>query len=127
MNFSVVIELACIVAYITVLFGGRGVRESGWKMLGGLLGTVAVSQMIAMALVVGCKLKVEVEAAGADIPQAALYENDKRFFVGWELDKSWILCTVSWIVMAVDAIGITAAAFLLPRDDDYEPIPDYPQ
>lgn len=47
--------------------------------------------------------------------------------MGWELDKSWILCTVSWIVMAMDAIGVTTAAFLLPKDDDYEPIPDYPQ
>lgn len=109
MNFSMVFELACIVAYITILFGGRAVRESGWKMLAGLLSTVAASQLIAMALV------------------AALYENDKRFFVGWELDKSWVLCTVSWVVLLVDAIGVTAAAFLLPRDDDYEPIPDYPQ
>lgn len=29
--------------------------------------------------------------------------------------------------MAIDAIGVTTAAFLLPKDDDYEPIPDYPQ
>lgn len=29
--------------------------------------------------------------------------------------------------MVVDAIGVTAAAFLLTKDDDYEPIPDYPQ
>lgn len=29
--------------------------------------------------------------------------------------------------MALDAAGITAAAFLLSPEDDYEPIPDYPQ
>lgn len=52
MNFSMVIELACVVAYITIIFGGRRVREMGWKMLAGLLSTVAASQLIAMALVV---------------------------------------------------------------------------
>ena len=45
-------ELACIVAYITILAGGRAVRESGWKILAGLLSTVALGQVIAMALVV---------------------------------------------------------------------------
>ena len=51
-NFSLMVELACIVAYITVLTGGRGVRESGWKILAGLLSLVAVGQVVAMALVV---------------------------------------------------------------------------
>lgn len=51
-NFSIMFELACIVAYITILAGGRGVRESGWKILAGLLSTVALGQVIAMALVV---------------------------------------------------------------------------
>lgn len=52
LNFSLMAELACIVAYITILFGGRAVRESGWKILAGLLGLVALGQLIAMALVV---------------------------------------------------------------------------
>lgn len=56
--------------------------------------------------------------------QAYLYDNDNRFFVGWELDKSWILCTVSWIVLLADATGIVSAAFFLQPEDDYEPIPD---
>jgi hypothetical protein len=51
-NFSLMVELACIVAYITVLTGGRAVRESGWKILAGLLSLVAVGQVVAMALVV---------------------------------------------------------------------------
>lgn len=46
------VELACVVAYIVLLFGGRGVRESGWKILAGLLGLVALPQAIGMALVV---------------------------------------------------------------------------
>lgn len=52
MNFSVVLELACLVAYITILVGGRMTRESGWKILAGLLSIVAVGQCIAMSLVV---------------------------------------------------------------------------
>jgi len=56
--------------------------------------------------------------------QAYLYDHDKRFFVGWELDRSWILCTVSWTVFAVNAFGLVAGRFLLPPEDDYETIPD---
>ncbi|KAK4503675.1 hypothetical protein PRZ48_004590 [Zasmidium cellare] len=106
MNFSVVLELAVLVAYVTILVGGRATRESGWKVLAGLLGIVAVGQCIAMALV------------------AHLYENDSRFFVGWELDKSFVLCSVSWSVLAVNAVGVVLAAFILPPQDDYEPIPE---
>jgi len=105
-NFSLMVELACIVAYITILFGGRVVRESGWKILAGLLCLVAVGQIVAMALV------------------AYLYDNDNRFFVGWELDKSWVLCTVSWTVLLIDAAGVVGARFLLPKEDDYELIPE---
>ncbi|TKA72376.1 hypothetical protein B0A55_06548 [Friedmanniomyces simplex] len=106
MNFSIVIELACVVAYITILVGGRASREAGWQVLASLLALVAVAQMIAMALV------------------AYLYDHDNRFFVGWELDKSWVLCTVSWTVLVVDVLAILAAKYLLPKEDDYEPIPD---
>ncbi|KAK5133742.1 hypothetical protein LTR08_007392 [Meristemomyces frigidus] len=106
MEFSAIMELACVVAYIVILVGGRQAREEGWKVLSILLGLVAVGQMIAMALV------------------AYLYDHDNRFFVGWELDKSWILCTVSWIVLAVDTLGVVGAKLLLPKEDDYEPIPE---
>ena len=58
------------------------------------------------------------------ISQAYLYDHDNRFFVGWALDKSWILCTVSWIVLLLNGIGVTAAAYLLAPEDDYEAIPE---
>ncbi|KAF2482795.1 hypothetical protein BDY17DRAFT_299179 [Neohortaea acidophila] len=106
LNFSVMVELAVVVAYAVILLGGRGKRESGWKVLAGLLGSISAAQLIAMALV------------------AYLYEHDNRFFVGWELDKSWILCTVSWIVLLVDALAVVGAAVLLPKEDDYELIPE---
>lgn len=52
MNFALVIELAVLIAYVTILVGGRASREAGWKILAGLLGLVAVGELLAMALVV---------------------------------------------------------------------------
>ncbi|KAI5257943.1 hypothetical protein E4T42_00698 [Aureobasidium subglaciale] len=106
MNFSVVLELATFVSFAVVLLGGRGNRENGWKMCVGLLAVVMVCQIGAMGIV------------------AFLFDHDNRFFVGWTLDKSWILCTISWIVMAVDVVGMSVAAKVLPAEGDYEPIPD---
>ncbi|GAB7333983.1 hypothetical protein MBLNU13_g06087t1 [Cladosporium sp. NU13] len=106
MNFSVIFELAVLVAYIVILVGGRGTREVGWKILSPLLMVVAAAQLVAMTLV------------------AYLYDHDNRFFVGWALDKSWILCTVSWIVLLLNGIGVTSAAYLLAPEDDYEAIPE---
>jgi hypothetical protein len=59
-----------------------------------------------------------------DSVQAYLYDHDNRFFVGWELDKSWILCTVSWIVMLLNGTFVTIAAYVLVPEDDYEMIPE---
>lgn len=52
MNFSVIFELAVLVAYIVILFGGRCTREVGWKILSPLLLIVAAVQLVAMTLVV---------------------------------------------------------------------------
>lgn len=52
MNFGVIFELAVLVAYITILVGGRGTREVGWKILSPLLFVVAAAQLVAMTLVV---------------------------------------------------------------------------
>ena len=123
LDFSLMVELACIVAYVTILVGGRRVRESGWMILSGLLGLVALGLMTAMALVVsgGC---CGLRGQRLMTRQAYLYDHDSRFFVGWELDKSWVLCTVSWTVLLVDALGVMAAARFLPKEDDYERIPE---
>nr|POE56236.1 hypothetical protein CFP56_50780 [Quercus suber] len=106
MNFSLVMEVVCALAYVVVLLGGRGAREGGWKMVTGLLALVAAGQLVAMALV------------------AYLYDHDNHFFVGWELDKAWVLCTVSWSVIVVNVVGLLSAVFFLPPEDDYELIED---
>lgn len=56
MNFGVIFELAVLVAYIVILFGGRGTREAGWKILSPLLLIVAAVQLVAMTLVVCLKI-----------------------------------------------------------------------
>lgn len=128
MNFSVVLELATLVSFAVVLLGGRSNREQGWKMCVGLLGVVVVCQVAAMGIVVSvfpfCAVIVKEEENPDRGTQAFLFDHDNRFFVGWKLDKSWILCTISWIVLLVDVVGITVAAKTLPAEDDYEPIPD---
>lgn len=52
MNFSIIFEVAVLVAYLVILVGGRGAREAGWKILSPLLMVVAAAQLIAMTLVV---------------------------------------------------------------------------
>lgn len=55
MSFTVVLELATLVSFATVLIGGRANREGGWKMCSGFMGAVAAAQIVAMAIVV-CRI-----------------------------------------------------------------------
>lgn len=60
MNFSVIFELAVLVAYVVILVGGRGTREVGWKILSPLLLVVAICQLIAMTLVVRTRYDTQI-------------------------------------------------------------------
>ena len=57
--------------------------------------------------------------------QAYLYNSDDRFFPGWKLDTSWILCTVSWTMMILLAGIISSAAVFLPQEGGYDLIRDH--
>jgi hypothetical protein len=59
----------------------------------------------------------------ANFMQAYLFDNNDRFFVGWKLSESWILCTVSWCVSILSAVLISASAFVLSPEGGYEIIP----
>jgi hypothetical protein len=112
-----------------ILVGGRGARESGWKILSPLLFIATAVQLVAMSLVVRQISATHARVMALQIHthqflQAYLYDHDNRFFVGWELDKSWILCTVSWIVMLLNGLFVTIAAYVLVPEDDYEMIPE---
>jgi len=108
MSFAVLIELATLVGYAIVILGGKQSREYGWKVMCPMLAFVAVVQCAGMAIV------------------AYLFDHDARFFPGWQLDTSWILCTVSWSLALLTAVGMGAATYVLPDEGGYELIPDQP-
>lgn len=107
MSLGVVIEGMTIAAFIILLVGGKQRREQGWAVLVILVLVAALLQVAGMSLT------------------AYLFDNDPRFFVGWFLDKSWFMCTISWSVQAFCAIAITTAALTLPTEGGYELIPDH--
>jgi hypothetical protein len=87
MNFSVVLQLACVVAYVTILAGGTTTRQAGWKLLSGLLAAVAAGQIIAMALVVsrpsfalffGCMSLGAFGASSQEKEQDGLYWTSRK-------------------------------------------------
>lgn len=133
MSFAVVIEGMTLIAFIVVLVGGKQKREQGWTVVSGLLLLAGLIQCAGMTIIVSslpCVCAAEVIRfpkwrLNCLFPaQAFLYDNDDRFFPGWKLDISWILCTTSWSVLVVLASGIAASAFLLPSEGGYELIPD---
>jgi len=105
MSFAAVLELATLVAYVVVILGGKQKRETGWRILAFMLMLVGVVQCASMAIV------------------AYVFDTDDRFFVGWKLDKSWILCTVSWSIAVLSAAFISLSAFVFPSEGGYELIP----
>ncbi|KAI9671904.1 MAG: hypothetical protein M1817_003450 [Caeruleum heppii] len=129
MSFAVVLEGMTLVAYITILAGGRQKRETGWKVLSSLLLFIAVVQCAGVAIIVSLASSDVCETLPARViligmNQAYLYDHDDRFFPGWRLDTSWVLCTVSWIMLVLCAIGIGTSAYVLPSEGGYNLIPD---
>jgi len=106
MSFTAVLELATLVAYVVILVGGKQKRETGWRILASMLLLVGVVECASMAIV------------------AYLFDNDEKFFApGWKLDKSWILCTISWSIAILSAVFISFSAFIFPPEGGYELIP----
>ncbi|OQE28752.1 hypothetical protein PENSTE_c003G02000 [Penicillium steckii] len=107
MSFAVVLEGMSIVTYIIILGGGKRLRENGWRILSILIVLSALIQAGGMSIV------------------AYLFDNEDRFFVGWQLDQSWVFCTVSWCISLFCAGAIIVAARILPSEGGYELIPDH--
>ncbi|KAI9892778.1 MAG: hypothetical protein M1814_001198 [Vezdaea aestivalis] len=106
MSFSIVLEGLTAVAFIVIFGGGKQRRENSWKILCFLLILVATAECAGMSIV------------------AYLYDHDDRFFQGWQLSTSWIMCTISWSILASSAAIIVVSAWLLPPEGGYELIPD---
>ncbi|KAL0942667.1 uncharacterized protein CTRU02_200553 [Colletotrichum truncatum] len=102
-SFSTIMHLASLVTFLIIMSGGKYKRETGWKVLSGLLLVVAVVEFTLMGIV------------------AYLYDHDEQFRVpGWGLDTSWILCTVSASLSVLCAFGLAISSFILPPEEGYE-------
>ncbi|KAF9700681.1 hypothetical protein EKO04_001209 [Ascochyta lentis] len=106
MSFGVVVELCTLVSFVVIMSGGVQRRVQGWGVVVGVLLFSAFIQCAGMAIV------------------SYVFDNDSRFFSGFHLDSSWSMCTASWTLLVATALGITASAFYLPPEGDYEFIPD---
>ena len=144
MSFAVAIELASMIVCLLLICGGKQKRDKGWKVLCSVLAVATLAQCASMAIVVSADFalyntnKYVIPGQPYDFTfyvsyyadmeiwrflQAYLYDHDERFFVGWKLDTSWVLCTVSWSVLFVSGLGVSLAAIFLPEEGSYELIP----
>lgn len=106
-SFGVIMHLAGLVTFLVIMGGGKFKREVGWKVLSSLLLGVAAIEFVIIGIV------------------AYLYDHDEQFIVpGWNLDTSWILCTISASLSVLCAVGLTLSAYLLPEEDGYEFLED---
>jgi len=69
-----------------------------------------------MALVAGLQVAV-VSIVAYEL------DYDERFFPGWELGRSWVLCTVSLAVVLGTAVGAGVGSYLMRPEGGYELIP----
>jgi hypothetical protein len=52
MSLGIILELAALVGIVVILAGGKARRESGWRILAGLLAVVCLVLFSGMGLVV---------------------------------------------------------------------------
>jgi len=105
LSLAGVLEVVTIVVFVIVLAGGVRKREEGWKALVGLMALVAGLQVAVVSIV------------------AYELDYDERFFPGWELGRSWVLCTVSLAVVLGTAVGAGVGSYLMRPEGGYELIP----
>ncbi|KAJ4381904.1 hypothetical protein N0V86_003273 [Didymella sp. IMI 355093] len=106
MSFGVVVELCTLVSFVVIVAGGVQRRVQGWGVVVGVLVFSAIIQGAGMAIV------------------SYVFDHDARFFSGFVLDSSWSMCTASFSLLVLTALGITASAYYLPAEGDYELIPE---
>ncbi|KAL1652476.1 hypothetical protein SLS61_005082 [Didymella pomorum] len=106
MSFGVVVELCTLVSFVVIVAGGVQRRVQGWGVVVGVLAFSAIIQGAGMAIV------------------SYVFDHDARFFSGFVLDSSWSMCTASFSLLVLTALGITASAYYLPAENDYELIPE---
>ena len=69
-------------------------------------------------------LRLPSQEGNTDNSQSYVFDHDPRFFSGFHLDSSWSMCTASWTLLVMTALGISLSAYYLPAENDYELIPE---
>lgn len=106
-QLALVFGAAAILGNLAVLLGGRLKRESGWRIVAGLLSAHAALLIVSTSLV------------------AHEFATDDRFYYGSRLGQSYIMSTSAWAIDVVCILGLVAVGVSgLMRQDDYEPIRD---
>lgn len=60
MSLATILELATLVGIVVILSGGKARRETGWRILAGLLGVVGLVLFSGMAVVVSFLLLLQL-------------------------------------------------------------------
>ncbi|KAM0790264.1 hypothetical protein ACM66B_005569 [Microbotryomycetes sp. NB124-2] len=104
---SLVFGAAAIIASLVILLSGRQKRESGWRIIAGLLGVHAACLIISTSLI------------------AHEYRMDDRFYYGSTLGQGYIISTTGWALdVVIVGVLVTVGLLGLVKEDDYEPISD---
>lgn len=85
MSFAVVMEGMTLIAFGVMISGGKQIRESGWKIITGLLIFVGLIQCTAMALVVSLPTPIAMLVAVASRFWGSAYgtrESDMKWLSG---------------------------------------------
>ncbi|KAK4050214.1 hypothetical protein OIO90_005196 [Microbotryomycetes sp. JL221] len=104
---ALVFGLASVLASLIILLGGRQKRETGWKLISGLLTVEFILLIVSTSLI------------------AHEYRMDDRFYYGSKLGQGYILSTVAWSLDVVIVGVLLVVGFMgLVKEDDYEQIMD---
>ncbi|KAK4049826.1 hypothetical protein OIV83_003882 [Microbotryomycetes sp. JL201] len=104
---SLVFGAAAIIASLVILLSGRQKRESGWRIIAGLLGVHAACLIVATSLI------------------AHEFRTDDRFYYGSRLAQGYIISTTGWALdVVLVGLLVTVGVLGLVREDDYEQIRD---
>lgn len=146
MDLTVILELCGLVAIGVVVAGGVQRRVKGWGLVSSLLALGGVVECVGGVIVVSnlptylvppLPYNSRIQTAilyyiskarhANDIrkkTQAILVSRDPRFFPGWHLSTSFVLCIVSTALLLLTSAAILLSWLYLPAEGGYELVPD---
>lgn len=106
-SLAVVLELACCVALLLVLLGGKQRRARGWRVVLPLVAAAVVAQAVGVGVVAG------------------LWERDARFEMdGWALGRAWGVAAAGLGGLVGAGMGLGVGVRWAAEEGGYELIPE---